>query len=131
SSRCCEEREVKWCAWLGGVGVVLCAGVARADVVTIGAAADASIFSTNLNNSLGAGPGMFVGTDTNGQKMRSLLRFDVAANVPAGATITDVKLTLHLGQVAGGSGSGGDTTPRTIELHRLTQSWGEGTTGSA
>jgi hypothetical protein len=32
---------------------------------------------------------------------RGLIRFDIAGNIPAGATITGVQLTLFLGQVAG------------------------------
>src|SRR5262249_10149697 len=69
---------------------------------------------------------------TNGMNSprRGLLDFDIAGNVPAGATITGVQLTLFLGQVAGsGGGGGGDSTPRTIELHLLTANWGEGITG--
>ena len=40
-----------------------------------------------------------------------------------------MQLTLFLAQVAGGGGGAGDTTPRTIDLSRLTNNWGEGTTG--
>ena len=68
---------------------------------------------------------MFAGTDGVGSPRRGLIEFDIAGNVPAGSTINAVQLTLFLGQVAGS-----DTTPRTIELHRLTADWGEGTTGS-
>ena len=56
---------------------------------------------------------------------RGLIQFDVAGNVPAGATITGVQLTLFLGQVAGT-----DMTPRDIGLFALGADWGEGTTGS-
>lgn len=37
-------------------------------------------------------------------------------------------MTLFLGQVAG-AGGGADSTSRTIELHKLTNDWGEGVTG--
>ena len=105
--------------------------VAPADVVTIGAAKDASIFSSTPNNSDGGGPGMFAGTDSSGSRLRSLIQFDIAGNVPFGSTITSVQLTLYLGMVVGGGGIQGDQTPRVIELHRLSGSWGEGSTGSA
>lgn len=103
-----------------------------ADIITIGALMDATIYSGNVNNSDGANPGLFVGTNGQGFAHRGLIEFDVAGNVPAGSTITDVQLTLTLGQVAGSMGmpGQGDQTPRTISLYALTDSWGEGTTGS-
>lgn len=99
---------------------------ARADIVTITPSKDAAIYAANVNNSNGAGPGMFVGTDTGPNRLRSLIAFDIAG-VPqlSGATITNVQLTLTLGLVAGGS-----PPTETIDLHRLTGDWGEGTTGS-
>src|SRR5689334_3010417 len=86
-----------------------------AATITIGASRDATIFENNVNNSNGAGPGMFAGTNGMGSPRRGLLDFDIAGSVPTGATITDVQLTLHLGQVAGN-----DQTPRTIGLFGLT-----------
>jgi len=96
-----------------------------ADAVTIGASKDATIFENNVNNSNGAGPGIFAGTNGMDSPRRGLIDFDIAGNVPAGATITNVQLTLYLGQVAGG-GSGAET----IGLFELEADWGEGTTGS-
>ena len=98
---------------------------ASGTIITIGDIKDATIFQIPANNSNGAGPGMFAGTDGVGSPRRGLIEFDIAGNVPAGSTINAVQLTLFLGQVAGS-----DATPRTIELHRLTADWGEGTTGS-
>jgi hypothetical protein len=122
-------------AFIAGVGVLaplIASPIASAAVVTFGASKDASIFSLTANNSDGAGPGLFAGTDGNLSKIRSPIEFDIAANVPAGATITGVQVTLFLGTVAGGGGGGGtDTTPRQIELHRLSDDWGEGATGGA
>ena len=69
---------------------------------------------------------MFSGTDGNASVKRALVKFDVAASVPPGSTITDVQLTLFLGQVAGNATTG----TATIALHRLTAGWGEGTTGT-
>jgi hypothetical protein len=113
----------------------LVAAAARADVLTIGASRDNTIFAADSSASDGGGIGMFVGTDASGAAgdHRALVGFDVAGNVPAGAIIQSVDLTLTLGQVAGakddGSG-GGDATPRTISLFRLSADWGEGTAGA-
>ena len=115
--------------------VVLISGwissAARADIITLTTSKDATIYSppTDDTHSNGGGPGMFAGADGGGHALRSLLQFDIAGNLPAGATVTSVQLTLFLGQVAG-SGASADHTPRAIELHRLTADWGEGTTGS-
>jgi hypothetical protein len=115
------------------VAAVLCAGgAARATTVTIGGAndsniatdvKDATIFQNNVNNSNGAGPGMFAGTNGMSSPRRGLIEFNVAAKVPAGATINSVQLEMFLGQTAGG-GSGSFT----IGLYTLSKNWGEGTT---
>jgi hypothetical protein len=52
-----------------------------------------------------------------------LLAFDVAGNIPAGATIKSVELTLYLGMAGGGES-------KLLGLHRLTKDWGEGAAGS-
>src|SRR5262249_6055281 len=62
-------------------------------VVTIGASKDNTIFSESVSQSDGAGPNFFAGTtsiNTNGAIRRGLIAFDVAGNVPAGATINSV-----------------------------------------
>ncbi len=63
----------------------------------------------------GAGPG----------NLRALLAFDFATDIPAGATITDVELTLTVLQ----AGNGSDNESYT--LHRVDQDWGEGTSNAA
>ncbi len=88
-----------------------------ADTVTIGASKDTTIYQNNPNNSSGGGNGLFAGTDGDVSPRHALIAFDIADNIPAGATITDVQLTLFLGQVAG-SGMGGGGGNSTIELHR-------------
>ncbi len=119
--------------FLALVTISMLAAAAQADVVTIGASRDNTIFAVNNTASDGAGVGMYVGTDNSGAAgdHRGLLGFDVAGNVPAGAVIQSAELTLTLGEVAGSTrtGTGGDTTPRTISLFRLSADWGEGTAG--
>ena len=91
--------------------------------ISIGDIQDATIYQNNPNNSSGQGPGLFSGTNGMDSPRRGLLQFDIADNIPHGATITGVQLTLVLGQIAGaGMGGGGGTS--TIQLHDLTDSWG-------
>src|SRR6266550_140276 len=100
-------------------------GVARADVATIGAAKDNTIFQSNVNNSLGGGQAIFAGTNAQLSPRRGLIDFDIAASIPAGSTINSVQLTLFLNSLASGS-----TATPTIHLYRLSDDWGEGTAGS-
>jgi len=104
---------------------------AWASQVEIGAEQDATLLGgsdATTNNSL-ADPGIFAGTDGEGNPKRGLIEFNIASAVPAGATITGVKLQLTLGQVAGSGGgsSGGTNGPETISLYDETQAWGQPT----
>lgn len=92
--------------------------------VTIGASKDNTIFQEFTSNSLGGGAGIFVGVTGNATRRRGLIAFDVAGNVPAGATITSAQLTLYLGKIGGASS-------QTIGLHRLAANWGEGAAGDS
>ncbi|MCW3072057.1 MAG: hypothetical protein JWO44_1947 [Bacteroidetes bacterium] len=71
----------------------------------------------NLSN--GAGDHFFVGTTGSNRIRRSLIKFDVAGSIPAGATITGVTLTLSMDQTISG--------PNSIGLHTVGADWGEGT----
>ena len=50
---------------------------------------------------------------------RAVIAFDVAGSIPAGATITSVRLILSMSRTRAGAES--------IELHRVLADWGEGT----
>lgn len=104
---------------------VFCAVAARADVIDLGANHDTTLFQNNVNNAAGGGPGIFAGTNGAVSPRRGLISFDLSS-IPAGATITDVQLTLTVGQIAGSGGSGGMNT-ETIGLFAITRPWGEGT----
>lgn len=101
-----------------------CALPVSADTVTIVASRDTTIFQDQVNNSDGGGPALFCGTNGSSSPRRALLYFNIAGNVPRGATITNVQLTMTLGDVAG-SGQG-----QNLRLFPLTQNWGEGTAGT-
>jgi hypothetical protein len=98
------------------------AATVHATVVTLGTSQDTSIFANNVNNSDGGGPGLFAGDNGTGSPRRALLEFNLSS-IPAGSIITNVQLTLTLGQVGG-------ATTATIGLFDVTQSWGEGTAES-
>ena len=80
---------------------------------------DNTIFENN-GNSNGAGQFIFAGTTSiasGNSPRRALLAFDVAAAVPAGATIDSAILTLTVSRTISGDQS--------VSLHRLTVDWGE------
>jgi hypothetical protein len=114
-------------ATIFGCIVMTLAHPASADVVTIPASQDATLFgASSANNNSSSGPGMFVGSDGMSRPKRGLIEFNIPAFVPAGATITSASLSLVLGQVAGA-----DATPRTIGLFDVTTNWASGTNGAA
>ena len=103
----------------------------RADQLQLGAAQDATLLGgtdATTNQSL-ADPGMFVGTDGQGNPKRGLIEFNIAQALPAGATITGVQLQLTVGQVAGSGGgtTGGGNGPETISIFDESQAWGQPT----
>ncbi|MCB9858239.1 MAG: DNRLRE domain-containing protein [Phycisphaerales bacterium] len=91
-----------------------------ADVVSIGADKDNTLYesaSGGLSN--GSGEHMFAGETGAGELRRAVIAFDVAGNVPAGATIISVTLTLYMSRTIAGI--------ETVTLHPLDADWGEGT----
>src|SRR5262245_40782684 len=66
----------------------------------------------------GSGTSFFCGLNNMGQVRRGVVRFAVAANVPAGSIVCSA--TLRLDMVAGG------TSSIPVDLHRVTSDWGEG-----
>ena len=110
------------------LAAVTLGGAARADDIVIVAGRDTSIYEESTNSN-GGGPTLFSGL-TSGMVgptalRRTLLFFDVAGSIPAGATINSVQVQLR--QERAGMG---ETTARTFTLHRLLASWGEGTAGT-
>lgn len=101
---------------------------ARADhIATITSSRDAMIFQNNVDNSDGGGIVMYAGTNSAASARRALVGFDIAANIPTGALIKSVQLTLTYGTAAGtGGGTTGDPHMYDISIHRLLNSWGEG-----
>ena len=89
---------------------------------------DAAMFLANPTNTGGGNTFFGTGRNQNGASRRALIQFDIDGNIPAGATINSVSLTLYL-RAWSGSGTGGlFGNDRTVVLHELTNDWGDGTT---
>jgi len=99
--------------------------IRAASPAIIGASKDNTMFENVANNSGGGAAGIFSGTNNTPAKRRGLIAFDIAANVPAGAAITGVELSMYLANAP-------ITNSQTIELHPMLFNWGENTsdTGS-
>jgi len=105
------------------IAALLHGGTATAAQVILEASKDNTLFESNTGAlSNGIGEYLFSGMNNGHQLRRAVLAFDIAASVPAGATITSVTLQLNVSmQLAGTHAS---------TLHRLTSDWGEGNSNS-
>ena len=119
---------VRFSRTLGGAALPLALAIAGHDAgaaqARIGALHDATLYEDPagaLGN--GAGEYLFAGRTGAGAIRRTLLAFDVAANVPAGTTIDRVELQLDMSRsVATGGGE--------VSVHRVLRIWGEGTSNA-
>lgn len=97
---------------------------ASAVQTTIPAAKDNTLYELVSGvASNGAGEYLFTGRTKDGVRRRAVIHFDIAANVPAGATINSVTLQLTVARVA-------NNTARPTSLHRLLADWGQGTSNA-
>jgi hypothetical protein len=70
----------------------------------------------------GADTSLYVGLDhMAASRMRGLMDFNVAGNIPAGAIINSVTLTVYVNLIYPGTGA------NPVELHVVMANWGEGT----
>lgn len=95
----------------------------RADTVQLDAAKDNTLYET-LNGDLsnGAGTGLFVGNTLQGggiDTRRTLIMFDVAAQLPSDAVVTNATLNITADLVAGAGLS------ESVDLYRVATDWGE------
>lgn len=100
----------------------------KADVINVLASQDNSLFESATGElSNGAGTGLFVGRTIQaaGQSLRrGLIQFDLT-QIPTGSIINSATIRLTQNQAAG---QGAQTS---ISVHRVTSSWGEGTSRAA
>jgi hypothetical protein len=92
---------------------------AAAETVVLEATQDNTIYSESADTSNGAGIYLFCGVTNIGEKRRALLLFDVAGNVPEGATITSASLVLVVNRQPT------SFAPSSISVYRCMSSWGE------
>ncbi len=104
----------------GSVAAILgCTCASGAGVVDLPASHDATLyFSSTGALANGAGEGLFIGRNSQGNTRRTLMSFDIASVVPAGSTITGATLTLHVASA--------NEPVTNVTLHRLLESWTEG-----
>jgi len=95
------------------------AAPAAAALVALPSAADNTLFQSELGDlSNGSGQYLFAGTTAFGAPRRGLMAFDIASAIPAGSTILNATLTLHMSRTAGAAAP--------VSLHRVSSDWGEG-----
>jgi hypothetical protein len=98
---------------------------ARADVITLPAARDNTLFlDPDGLLSSGAGAGIFAGNNSVSNTRRAVVFFDVVAALPALAVVDSVELRLNVN-------SAPNTDPQVIAVHRALAIWGEGTSISS
>ena len=95
-----------------------------AESVTLHPVADTTLFETNPLNNLGANTNFVAGTTAGSAgepfRSRAVMKFDVASQLPSGATVISATLTLTVVKIPTVPANSG------FELHRLLVSWGEG-----
>lgn len=95
--------------------------ICRADTTNLSLVADTSILAFFPDNNFGGGTTFTAGgrNPTGGGGLsRALLRFDIAAHLPAGATVNSAQLSVTVNNANGPNS--------TFDLHRLLAAWGEG-----
>jgi len=107
------------------VPFVLSAAVAAQTTVVVPCTLDNTLYQDlSGSTSNGVGRSVFVGENGVGLARRALLRFDVAAAVPAGAKIVAASLQMHVVLTQ-------DALPLPIDVHRVSASWGEGNSSAS
>jgi hypothetical protein len=103
-----------------GLCSLLLPNPAVAATATLSPSKDTTLYgdgSADLSN--GAGGFLFAGSSGEKRVLRSLLAFDLASQIPAGATINSVTLTLTVNTPL-------TSNANTVGLHRVLADWGEG-----
>lgn len=109
---------------LGPLAAVALTAAAQAGSLSasIGAIADNTLYENATGAvSNGAGSAMFAGRNaqSSNSRRRAVIRFDIAAALPVGATITGATLRLYQDSA--------NNELRDVSMHRVLEAWGEGT----
>jgi len=104
---------------VAALSLSIAGAAARADVITIGAAQDNTLYEDfQGSRSNGSGRYMFAGSTAGWAYRRALVAFDIADSIPPGSTILSASLTLHMSRSISGN--------EAVSLHRVLADWGEG-----
>jgi hypothetical protein len=117
-------RSITIAIFLAAAVLYACHSSSAQTSVTLAPTKDNTLYESATGSlSNGAGQHMFVGVTAINTLRRALIAFDIAGNVPAGATIDSVKLTLNFSRTIVGDFS--------VKLHRAVADWGEGTSNAS
>lgn len=98
-------------------GLCLMVQMVAADAISLYPSKDNTLIEYPAGNSNGQGD-IFAGATKNSGSRRGLIHFEIAGNIAAGSTITNVTLTLRYVK--------GQNVDQWVSLHRVFQDWGEG-----
>jgi hypothetical protein len=101
--------------------IILFASKSQTTII-LNAVKDNTIYQDATGNSNGIGQNFFSGNTANSSSRRALLKFDIAGQIPAGASISSVTLTLFCNKTNISAGTS------SIKIHPLLADWGEGNT---
>src|SRR5262249_47012108 len=91
--------------------------------VVLGPSKDDTLYQSSTGGiSNGAGSYFIAGETNGGLVRRGVIAFDIAGNIPAGATINSVSLRLLMSQTIAATA--------TVQLARMSADWGEGTSNA-
>lgn len=110
-------------AALAALGTFAVSTPAFADTLTLAPSMDCTLYAEDGGLANCAGQGLFVGENASGNVRRSVVAFDVASAMPAGSTVTAVKLRLSMTRTRAGT--------HALTLHRVSALWTEGTSVAA
>jgi hypothetical protein len=111
--------------WLARLTILLVAALTHAawagsPGLTLTSVRDNTLYESDTGAlSNGAGPAIFAGDNSSLNTRRGLLYFDVAGHLPAGVTILNAELRLHVSSVP-------VIASRMVNVHRVLADWGEG-----
>lgn len=95
------------------------------DSVSMNPVIDNTIYEQSGSLSNGAGEYIPIGKSGNGFLHRGLVMFPVLDSIPAFSVINSAVLKMNLSNTSGSSGT------KVIEVHKLLQDWGEGTSDAS
>ncbi|MGE3172518.1 MAG: DNRLRE domain-containing protein [Planctomycetota bacterium] len=109
---------------LAAIAALALPALAQGTTVILPADADSTLYEDATGGLANGGGGhIFAGLTGGAGRRRALVRFDVAAAVPAGAHIVAVELRLNVNRTIFAS-------PLPMDVHRVITQWNEGTTAA-